>query len=198
MTLKLDWCSHAAAKYAVEHWHYSKRMPKSKLVKIGVWEDGQFIGVVIFSRGANNSLGAPYGLTQTASCELTRVALTQHKAPVTRIVAIAIKMLKRNSPGLRLILSFADPEHDHHGGIYQGGNWVYVGKTNSADEYIVHGKRMHRRTFHHRLKGMEHHPDVTIVKGSFKHRYLYPLDDDMRRQIEPLRKPYPKREHADA
>jgi hypothetical protein len=21
--LKLDWCSHAAAKYAVEHWHYS-------------------------------------------------------------------------------------------------------------------------------------------------------------------------------
>ena len=26
-----------------------------------------------------------------------------------------------------------------------------------------------------------------------KHRYLMPLDDDMRKQIEPLRKPYPKR-----
>ena len=23
--LKLDWCSHAAAKYAVEHWHYESR-----------------------------------------------------------------------------------------------------------------------------------------------------------------------------
>ena len=27
-----------------------------------------------------------------------------------------------------------------------------------------------------------------------KHRYLMPLDDAMRAQIEPLRKPYPKRE----
>jgi hypothetical protein len=26
-----------------------------------------------------------------------------------------------------------------------------------------------------------------------KHKYLMPLDEDMRRQIEPLRKPYPKR-----
>ena len=26
-----------------------------------------------------------------------------------------------------------------------------------------------------------------------KHRYLYPLDDDMRKQILPLSKPYPKR-----
>ena len=42
--LRLDWCSYEAAKYAVEHWHYSKRMPKSKLAKIGVWEDGEFIG----------------------------------------------------------------------------------------------------------------------------------------------------------
>jgi RNA processing factor Prp31 len=26
-----------------------------------------------------------------------------------------------------------------------------------------------------------------------KHRYLMPLDDEMRKRIEPLRKPYPKR-----
>ena len=43
MNLHLDWCSHKAAKYAVEHWHYSKRMPKSKLVKIGVWENNVFV-----------------------------------------------------------------------------------------------------------------------------------------------------------
>ena len=50
--LKIDWCTHEAAKYAVEHWHYSKRMPKSKLAKFGVWEGGKFVGCVIFGVGA--------------------------------------------------------------------------------------------------------------------------------------------------
>ena len=34
------------------------------------------------------------------------------------------------------------------------------------------------------------------VPGSSKHRYLMPLDDEMRQRIEPLRKPYPKRERS--
>ena len=59
--LKLNWCSHAAAKYAVEHWHYSKRLPNQKLVKIGVWEFGIFRGAVIFGDGANPGLFVPYG-----------------------------------------------------------------------------------------------------------------------------------------
>jgi hypothetical protein len=31
--LKLDWCSHEAAKYACENWHYSKCVPNQKTVK---------------------------------------------------------------------------------------------------------------------------------------------------------------------
>ena len=72
--LKLDWASYEAAKHACAHWHYSKAMPATKLVKIGVWEYGKFIGVVIFSRGAAPHLGDPC-LPQTDICELTRVAL---------------------------------------------------------------------------------------------------------------------------
>jgi len=48
VNLRLDWCSHAAAKYAVEHWHYSARMPKFKQIYIGAWESGRFIGAIIF------------------------------------------------------------------------------------------------------------------------------------------------------
>jgi hypothetical protein len=43
---------------------------------------------------------------------------------------------------------------------------------------------------------MENHPDVKIVKGSSKNRYLMPLDAEMKARIEPLRKPYPKRERS--
>jgi len=139
--LKIDWATHEAAKYACLNWHYSKTIPVGKLVKIGVWENNKFVGVVIFGRGANKSLGTPYNLLQTECCELVRIALTKHITPVSRIMSIAIKLLKNIHKDLKLIISFADGEQNHHGGIYQANNWVYVGKTNSADEYLYKGKR---------------------------------------------------------
>lgn len=168
-------------------------MPKSKLVKIGAWENDAFIGVVIFGVGATSDLVKRYGLRSEQGCELVRVALKKHVTPVTRIVAIAIKMLKRTNPGLRLIVSFADPEQGHHGGIYQGGGWVYSGSSQASDEYIFEGRRWQGRSFRNRFKGMEKDPRVTVIKGSSKHRYLMPLDEEMRRQIQLLAKPYPKR-----
>ena len=189
--LKVDWCSYEAAKYAVMHWHYSKKMPKSKLVKLGVWEGGQFIGCVIFGRGANNHIGSPYGLEQIAVCELVRVALTDHQAPVTRIMSDAIKGLKAVHVGLRLIVSYADPEQGHLGIIYQAGNWTYTGRSQSQRFTLgLSGEIVHKR-----VANLRHGTITGLPKSKklWKYKYLYPLDRAMRRQIEPLRKPYPKR-----
>ena len=191
--LKLDWCSFEAAKYAVLKWHYSHAMPSGKLIKIGVWEDKQFIGCVIFGRGANNTLGSPYGLKQTECCELVRIALTNHKNPVSRIISIAIKMLKKKCSGLKLIISFADTEQNHHGGIYQATNWTYAGSTKQADEYLVKGKRMHGRSMR-ALYGTHVGKDfIKIIKGSSKHRYLYFLDNELKNKINIKKVNYPKR-----
>ena len=123
--LKLDWCSHKAAKYAVEHWHYSQCMPVGKLVKIGVWENNIFIGVVLFSRGANKNMLKPYGLRQIDGCELTRVALKEHISHVSRIISIALRLLKLKCKTMQLVVSYADTTQGHIGGIYQAGNWIY-------------------------------------------------------------------------
>src|SRR5688572_27900813 len=108
-------------------WHYSRRMPRCKLAKIGAWEDGRFIGAVVFGRGATPNIGSPFGLDQTEVCELVRVALRDHRAPVSQIMAEARRKLRETSPGLRVIVSFADTAQDHHGGIYQADNWIYLG-----------------------------------------------------------------------
>lgn len=73
-SLKLDWCDHAAAKYAVEHWHYSRVLPKGKNVYIGVWECGRFIGVIIFGSGGGNATdGRRWGLARSfETAELVR------------------------------------------------------------------------------------------------------------------------------
>ena len=197
-------CDYKAAKFAVEHWHYSGCMPKSKLVKFGVWENNQFIGAIVYGVGATSDLVKSYDLNKDEGCELVRIALKQHDSTVTRIISLSMSQLKSACPGLRLIVSFADPEHNHNGSIYQAGNWLYTGMTISSPEYIVNGKRWHGRALRHEkpdhLTTRQYlviaDPNYKVVDGSKKYRYLYPLDRAMRRQIEPLAKPYPKRVHA--
>lgn len=196
--LRLDWCSYEAAKYAVEHWHYSKTMPLGKMVKIGVWEEEKFIGVVLFARGSTPTLGNSYGLSQMEVCELVRIALTTHNSAVSKIGSICIKMLKKQSSELRLIVSFADTNENHHGGIYQAMNWIYTGMTAKARQWLVNGDWKHNREVtsgafggDHLYKNYQSLPSRLLPP---KHRYLYPLDDAMRKQIAPLAKPYPKRE----
>ena len=200
MTLRLDWASREAAEYACRHWHYSRVVPSSRLIVIGVWEDA-FKGVVTFSRGATPAIGSPYDLTQTQVCELTRVALREHDAPVSRIVAIALKMLKGRCPGLRLVVSYAAGEQGHHGGIYQAGGWIYEGAMESYG-FIVKGQFRHARSLTARYGnggGTERwlranlDPDAKKVKGLVRHKYLMPLDAQMRAKVSALSKPYPKR-----
>lgn len=147
-TLRIDWCSYEAARYAVEHWHYSRSLPCSKTARLGVWENGKFIGVVVFACawGANRHLAGEYKLKMTECAELCRIALDKHTMPVSRIISIAVKMLKREMPGIRLLVSYADLNQGHEGKIYQASNWLYVGMTGCEAGITLNGKLTHRRT----------------------------------------------------
>lgn len=201
MTLRLDWLGHQAAEVACRRWHYSGNLPTGKLVKIGVWEDGLFAGVIIYSRGASPYLGRAYDLDHTEVCELTRVALREHRAPVSQMIAVSLRMLKRHAPGLRLVVSFADPARGHHGGVYQAGGWVFTGQSMSVDEYHVGGRWRHKKGVWYELRAngrqgrnlpkVEGGRPVESRVAPGKLRYLMPLDREMRRQIEPLALPYP-------
>lgn len=194
--LKIDWATHKAAEYACKHWHYSKCMPAGKMVKIGVWENKKFIGVILFSRGASYLLLKPYGLDQSQGCELTRIALNNHQTTVSRMLSIAIKFLKKNNPGLKLIISFADPFEGHYGGIYQAGNWLYTGDSKPESYVKTNDGIRHRRSIFAKYKtsSMELLPrGFEKIKMPGKHRYLMPLTKEMRKKILPLSKPYPKK-----
>jgi hypothetical protein len=201
--LKVDWATHEAAKYACENWHYSKTVPSplTKPVKIGVWEDEVFVGVIIYTVGVGSSINSPYGIGRQEICELQRVAMRAHKTPVTKMIAVSIKLLKKSNPKLKLIVSFADTHQGHHGGIYQGGNWVYTGLSSPSMVYFDKNNRQ----IHPRNVGLKTEYDSSGVKKynknelrkeirPGKHRYLMPLDDEMRVKIASLAKPYPKRQ----
>lgn len=164
-------------------------MPKSKLVKIGVWEDEIFKGVVIFGVGATRSLVSPYGLKPIEGCELVRIALKDHSTTVSRITSIALKMLKRANKGLRLVVSFADPNVGHTGQIYKAGNWIYTGKSSGCYFFKdKQGKIWHPRNVSEDLwrSGKQVRPsDCEKIWMDGKHRFLYPLDEVLRKRLKP-------------
>lgn len=204
MSLRLDWCSYKAAKYAVEHWHYSRKMPRSKNVYIGVWEGDGFIGVLVFGLGAGSATnGERFGLKRYFEvAELERVALRKHEAPVSRIVAIALRMLRHHCPGLKAVVSFADPHYGHIGAIYQAGNWLYLGQAASTKAYIDSGGNEHHSR-HVNEMGFEYHwgkaipcvrPSECVVQmRPGKHRYLWCIDPAVRLHMANSVQPYPKR-----
>jgi hypothetical protein len=108
----------------------------------------------------------------------------------------------KTNKGLRLIVSFADPDEGHIGAAYQAGNWIFTGSSSDYVKYLTpDGKLLHPRQvsktgvkpFYGQLTSVPKFSDCEKVHSSGKYRYLMPLDDAMRKQVEPLRKPYPKR-----
>lgn len=84
----------------------------------------------------------------------------------------------------------------------RGGGWIYIGKGGSHEAFFnEHGKQIHSRlvgkggrknVFGRVIKTYD--SDKTKKRKLLqKYKYLMPLDDAMRKQIEPLRKPYPKK-----
>lgn len=189
-------CDMKAARHAVMHWHYSKKMPIGRLVKYGVWEDGRFIGAIIFGRGASYTAGDSFGLEPHQWCELVRVAMTNHTTPVTRCVAIAIRLIKKTQPGLRLILSYADPEQGHGGVIYRAGNWTYLGRSSTSVKYLVGGKWVHSREVTSGAFGglsrytKEQISQLPTRKAEAKHKFAMPLDDEMHHLLKTMRVDY--------
>ncbi|NJL28742.1 MAG: hypothetical protein HC897_13040 [Thermoanaerobaculia bacterium] len=110
-------------------------------------------------------------------------------------------MLKKQSPGIRLVVSYADTKEGHLGTIYQATNWLFLG--GSAQPYIkVKGKIEHPRSLYDRFgpggqsidwlrKNVD--PRAERVQMLPKLKYVYCFDKELRRKLEAVAKPYPKR-----
>ena len=202
-TLAVAPVSYRTARHAVDRWHYSHTMPQGRAQHYGVWEHGRFVGVVLYGRGANRNLGPSLGLSTYETCELTRIALGDHDSPVSQIVPRTIAILRASSPGLRVIVSLADPYYGHHGGIYQAMNWLYLGTSQPTPMF----RDAHGRLWHHRVVGGRGVPlqfgrqtavprraELEALSFPGKHRYAWPLDRATRRRLTPLCEPYPAAE----
>ena len=184
--------SYKAIKYACLNFHYSKRIPVVRSAYSVFNNNKNWCGCITFGGGAGTPLGKPYNLVQGEFLELTRMALNGKQDSTSKAMAIAIRLIKKNNPTVKLLISYADIGQGHYGTIYQATNWIYSGSSKSSGiEVFYKNKWTHDRVQSNISKNM--YSKLLKRKKSGKRKYLYPLNNKLKEQISKLSKSYPKK-----
>lgn len=186
----------------VKKYHYSgKIVPNSKL-HFGCFLDGKLHGVMSYG----NPLDKSKVLTLVQPCkwnemlELNRMAFDDYlpKYSESRCIAIGIKLIKKNAPHIKWILSFSDGTQCGDGTIYRATGFVLTAiKKNHNTVQLPNGEVIHKMTLESsplqkrpELDGMSYYQltngkynfqqYVNAVNGSilvgYQLRYIYLID----------------------
>lgn len=205
--MRLEKATYKAIKYACLKFHYAKSVPVNTFGYSVFNNNKEFCGVVLYGTGANNNIATQYKLKQGEVIELVRVALNGKQECTSKCLSISLRLIKKDIPLCKMIVSYADIDQNHTGIIYQATNWTYTGismKDKKDCSYIIDGKRIHGKTISDKckrngfVKNVENAKIVYnakqvteyITKGKIK--YLYPISSQMKELCKSLSKPYPK------
>lgn len=113
------------------------------------------------------------------------------EVPLSQFIAECLATIKREGRFI-LVVSYADPGAGHHGGVYQAGNWIYVGKSSAKAVYenVATGRKMSQRSWDQSTLKESDGWVRKPTKG--KHTYLYPLTRNVRKSWTRFGLPYPK------
>lgn len=190
--MKLEIASYKAVKYACLNFHYAKSIPVNTFGYSVFNQNNVWCGVVLYGTGASPQIGVQFGLKQGQVIEFVRMALNgKQEIPVSKIMAISLKLLKKMNPLVKICVSYADQEQGHIGTIYQASNWYYCGEVKSPP--IIEGK--HNKSLGGSIgaarKILKREPKVHYPKPKYK--YIYPLDKSVVSMCTKISKPYPKK-----
>jgi hypothetical protein len=173
-----------AAEQTIRQHHYSHSVPSGKSHYVQCGE-----AIVVWSIPANKNL-AKFVLGRAGNVwELSRLWAPDGHAKnlLTQAISAAVVVIKRLEKPDALV-SYADPNVGHHGGIYRAASWVYHGQSEEARYYRdAIGNTVSRRAFHSGRKCMKK-ADILALgyvehKLPGKHRYVKPITTRAKRAL---------------
>ena len=200
--MELNIANNLALDIACKRFHYAKLVPNVSLAYNVFNGQGEWCGIIAFGVGANPQIAKPYDKWQGQVVELVRVAFNGKQESTSKALALSLKLLKKDAPLVDMVVSYADADEEHTGTIYQATNWIYAGlmNKNTMSAMYVKGRKMHMKTIMDKgwkanvewlRLNVDKYAREHISQG--KHKYLYPMDKKMRKLVEPLAQPYPKK-----
>lgn len=191
--MKLTKANIKAINYACKNFHYSKSVPTIQYAYNVYNDKDEWCGTIIFGIGANNNLAKSFNLRDGEVLELERVALNGKQEQTSKAVSIALKLLHKEDPIVKLVVSYADHRQKHVGTIYKATNWLYLGITKTSDkQYYYKGKWTHERTINDKANRDYLKKTLPIRLNSNKFKYIYVYDKEIKEKYSKLAKEYPK------
>lgn len=201
-SIKID--SLKNTRHLVETEHYSKSVNGIKISFVfSLWFKDELIGCVMYGQMATTAW-KKFGSKESDVLELRRLVVKRgyDKNISSWFVSKTIKHLKKNTD-TKVIVSYADPFHNHKGYIYQALNFMYIGLSGKDKAYRDNetGKVYHSRALRTKYKG-NFKPFVQRLRDKLnlglltevvlpgKHTYVYVLGGG--NSLVNLSLPYPK------
>lgn len=135
----------------VRRYHYSGSIVTNSSLHFGAFLDGRLHGVISYGPSLNKAKILPLvaGTGWNEYLELNRMAFDSYlpRNSESRAISQSIKLIKRNAPHIKWIVSFADACSCGDGAIYRASNFVLTGiKENEALCLLPDGSTIHKVT----------------------------------------------------
>jgi hypothetical protein len=137
--------------------HYSGKVVPNSQLHFGCFLDNKLHGVMSYGPSLNKkgSINLVENTGWNEFIELNRMAFDEYlpKYSESRCIAISIKLIKKNAPQIKWVLSFADGTQCGDGTIYRasGFNLVNVKVNKSMWQNIETGEKMQDMQFYHTM-----------------------------------------------
>jgi hypothetical protein len=135
----------------VKKWHYSGTFSNTSNLHLGAFLDDALHGVMSFGSPMDKRKVLPLvdGTGWNEMLELNRMAFDEYlpKNSESRCISIAIKLIKKNAPHVKWILSFSDAVQCGDGSIYRASGFILSGiKKSTQIIETPSGERVTRMT----------------------------------------------------
>jgi hypothetical protein len=179
-----------ANEFVRQH-HYSGKVVQNSSLHFGCFLDNKLHGVLSYGSSLDKSktIGLVEPTLWNEYLELNRMAFDEYlpRNSESRCISISLKLIKRNAPHIKWILSYADGCDCGDGTIYRAaGFYLTLIKENSDIFMLPNGNKIHSMTIKSSRSIMSkygswkkyldtEHKGWKKIKG-FQFRYIYLID----------------------
>ena len=138
--------SKIANEFVKKH-HYSGKVVPNSTLHFGCFLDGKLGGVMQYGSPfvKKNVIKYVKNTKWNEMLELNRMAFSDYlpKYSESRCIAISIKLIKKNAPHIRWILSFSDGTQCGDGTIYRASGFKFIGAKKNDGVFLFNGETIH-------------------------------------------------------
>lgn len=193
----------------IKRYHYSGKVVNNSNLHFGAFLDDRLHGVLSYGNSLDKAkmLGLVKGTEWNGFLELNRMAFDEHlpRNSESYCIGKSLRMLRKNAPHIKWVVSFADACSCGDGTIYRASNFVLTGiKENKNLCELPSGEKIHKMTLESNptrprpeLGGRAYY-DITggkfdfgkyveyvggVVLAGYQLRYIYFIDKKYRERL---------------